>query len=37
VGNFVADAGGNPVADGAGAALVTGGAEVAGSSTGLSP
>ena len=29
VGDFVADAGGNPVADGAGAALVTGGAEVA--------
>ncbi len=29
VGYFVADAGGDPVADGAGAALVTGGAEVA--------
>ena len=29
VGDFVADAGGNPVANGAGAALVAGGAEVA--------
>jgi hypothetical protein len=29
VGDFVADAGGNPIADGAGAALVAGGAEVA--------